>query len=60
MCIVPKCINPICTALIYLNSDKVGGDLYFKEQDVLVKTEAGTLVFFPCKEPYFHQSKKKL
>jgi hypothetical protein len=49
-------INPICTALIYLNSDKVGGDLYFKEQDVLVKTEAGTLVFFPCKEPFFHQS----
>jgi len=48
--------NPICTGILYLNSDKEGGDLYFKEQDVLVKTEAGVMVLFPCTAPFFHQS----
>jgi hypothetical protein len=49
--------NPICTGIMYLNSDKDGGDLYFKEQDVLVKSEAGTMVLFPCIKPFYHQSK---
>jgi hypothetical protein len=49
-------IIPVCTGLIYLNSDKIGGDLYFKEQDVLVKSEAGTMVLFPCTKPFYHQS----
>ena len=49
-------VQPICTGLLYLNSDKEGGDLYFKEQDVFVKTEAGTMVLFPCVKPYYHES----
>lgn len=49
-------LAPIATGLLYLNSDKIGGDLYFKDQDVLVKSNAGTLVIFPCVKPYYHQS----
>lgn len=49
-------LAPIATGTLYLNSNKEGGDLYFKEQDVLVKTEAGTLVIFPCTKPFYHQS----
>lgn len=51
-------LAPIATGLLYLNSDKEGGDLYFKEQDVLVKSNSGTLVIFPCIKPYYHQSTK--
>jgi len=49
-------LAPIATGLMYLNNDKVGGDLYFKDQDVLVKSNAGTLVIFPCIKPFYHQS----
>lgn len=47
-------IEPIATGLIYLNGNKIGGDLYFKDYDVTVKSEPGTLVIFPCR--YTHQS----
>lgn len=49
-------LAPIATVLLYLNSDKKGGDLYFKDQDVLVESKAGTLVVFPCVKPFYHQS----
>lgn len=49
-------LAPIATGLLYLNNDKTGGDLYFKNQDVLVKSDAGTLVIFPCVKPYYHES----
>ncbi len=51
-------LAPIATGLLYLNSDKVGGDLYFKDQDVLIESKRGTLVIFPCVRPYYHQSTK--
>jgi hypothetical protein len=49
-------LAPIATGLLYLNNNKVGGDLYFKEQDVLVQSKAGTVVVFPCVKPFYHQS----
>lgn len=50
--------DPIATGLIYLNNDKVGGELYFKEQDVLINPIPGSMVIFPCKKPFYHQSTK--
>lgn len=49
-------LNPFCTGIIYLNDNKKGGDLYFKEQDVLVTPSSGTMVIFPCVKPFYHQS----
>jgi hypothetical protein len=49
-------LAPIATGLLYLNSDKKGGDLYFKDQDVFVESSLGTLVIFPCVAPFYHQS----
>jgi hypothetical protein len=49
-------LAPVATGLLYLNSDKKGGDLYFKDQDVFVESSMGTLVIFPCVKPFFHQS----
>jgi len=49
-------LAPIATGLLYLNSDKKGGDLYFKEQDVFVESSLGTLVIFPCVAPFYHES----
>jgi predicted 2-oxoglutarate/Fe(II)-dependent dioxygenase YbiX len=49
-------INPSFTVLIYLNDDKVGGDLAFPQQDIVVKSSAGTMVIFPCTAPFYHAS----
>ena len=49
--------NPTISALLYLNDDYVGGDLYFKEQYINIKPKIGDIVIFPSREPYFHQSK---
>ena len=49
-------LAPIATGLLYLNSDKKGGDLYVRHQDVFVESSRGTLVIFPCVKPFFHQS----
>jgi hypothetical protein len=51
-------IEPIATGLIYLNNDKTGGDLWFPEQDVTIKSEAGSLVIFPSVKPFYHASTK--
>ena len=53
-------IEPIATALIYLNNDKTGGDLWFPKQDVTIKSEAGSLVVFPSVKPFYHASTKLL
>lgn len=49
-------VDPICTGLIYLNDNKIGGDLKFPEQKVLIKAEPGSMVIFPCTKPFFHAS----
>lgn len=49
-------LDPIATGLIYLNNDKVGGDLWFPKQEVLIESKAGNLVIFPCTAPFYHSS----
>lgn len=51
-----KLVDPIATGLIYLNDNKVGGDLWFPEQDVLIKAVPGSMVIFPCVKPFYHAS----
>lgn len=53
-------LAPVATGIIYLNDNKSGGDLYFKEQDVLIKPTPGSMVIFPCIKPFYHQSTKIL
>lgn len=40
--------------VVYLNDDYVGGEIYWKNQNIQIKPEAGSIVLFPSKEPYFH------
>ena len=40
--------------VVYLNDNYVGGEIYWENQGVQVKPEAGSIVLFPSKEPYFH------
>lgn len=47
---------PIMSAVIYLNSDYEGGELHFPGQDVLIKPKAGSVIVFPSKEPFYHES----
>jgi predicted 2-oxoglutarate/Fe(II)-dependent dioxygenase YbiX len=48
--------NPNVSVVLYINDDYEGGEIFFKEQDVLIKPEAGSIVIFPSVEPYYHQS----
>lgn len=41
--------------LVYLNDNYSGGELYFPDQDVIIKPSAGDLVFFPCH--FYHEVK---
>lgn len=51
-------LEPIVSAVMYLNDDYEGGELHFKEQLVTIKPEAGSIVIFPSVEPFYHQSKE--
>ncbi len=44
------------SSVIYLNDDYEGGELYFPNQEVKIKPEAGSIVLFPSVDPYYHQS----
>lgn len=46
--------------ILYLNDDYVGGELYFKNQDIIVKPKSGSFIIFPAVEPFIHQSKQLL
>jgi predicted 2-oxoglutarate/Fe(II)-dependent dioxygenase YbiX len=46
----------ILSIVLYLNDDYEGGELYFKNQNIKVKPEAGSLIAFPSVDPYFHES----
>jgi len=48
--------NPNISVVLYLNNNYEGGDLYFKEQDIKIKPEPGSIVIFPSVEPYYHES----
>lgn len=44
--------------ILYLNSDYEGGELYFKNQNILVKPEAASFIIFPATELFLHESKQ--
>jgi hypothetical protein len=46
------------TIVVYLNDDYEGGELYFVDPsiDIKIKPKAGSIVMFPSKLPYLHQS----
>lgn len=41
-------------AVIYLNDDYEGGEIYFPEHNIDFKPKAGTLIFFPSNNMYVH------
>lgn len=43
-------------ALVYLNDDYGGGEIYFSEYDILIKPKYGDLVIFPCH--FLHEVKE--
>ena len=49
-------IDPIMSAVLYLNDDLVGGELDFPNLGVRIKPKAGSIVIFPSTAPYYHQS----
>ena len=48
--------NPNISVVLYLNNNYEGGGLYFKEQNIKIKPEPGSIVIFPSVEPYYHES----
>jgi predicted 2-oxoglutarate/Fe(II)-dependent dioxygenase YbiX len=46
------------SGVIYLNNDYSGGELYFENQNVLIKPDPGSMVVFPSNPPFFHESKR--
>ncbi len=45
------------SGVLYMNDDYRGGELYFKDQEISIKPEAGSMVVFPSIPPFFHESK---
>lgn len=45
------------SAVIYINDDYEGGEIYFTDYDLAIKPEAGSILFFPSTEDYMHESK---
>ena len=50
--------SPILSVVLYLNDNYEGGELYFKNQHVIIKPTAGSIVIFPSVEPYYHESRE--
>lgn len=48
--------DPNISVVLYLNDNYEGGELFFKEQNIKIKPEAGSIVIFPSVEPYYHES----
>jgi hypothetical protein len=48
----PQTISVVC----YLNDNYEGGHIRFEDQDITIKPRAGSIVIFPSKPPFFHQS----
>ena len=47
----------ILSGVIYLNSDYEGGEIYFPNQNIELKPEAGMLLLFPSNFLFIHGSK---
>lgn len=41
----------------YLNDDYEGGEIHFKNHNITLKPDAGSLIIFPSQEPYIHEVK---
>lgn len=50
-------VEPLMSAVLYLNDDYEGGELSFADQGVEIKPKAGSIVIFPSAEPFYHESK---
>jgi Rps23 Pro-64 3,4-dihydroxylase Tpa1-like proline 4-hydroxylase len=50
-------INPLISAVLYLNDDYEGGEINFPNQKIQIKPDAGSIVVFPSISPYTHESK---
>jgi Rps23 Pro-64 3,4-dihydroxylase Tpa1-like proline 4-hydroxylase len=48
----PQTISVVC----YLNDDYEGGEIRFADQGITIKPKAGSIVIFPSKPPFFHES----
>jgi hypothetical protein len=45
------------SGVLYMNDNYIGGEIFFEDQDVLIKPESGSIVIFPSTPPFFHESK---
>lgn len=48
----PQTISVVC----YLNDNYEGGQIRFEDQGIIIKPETGSIVIFPSKPPFFHES----
>lgn len=48
----PQTISVVC----YLNDSYEGGEIRFADQGIVIKPEAGSIIIFPSKPPFFHES----
>ena len=46
------------SSVLYYNDDYEGGEIYFPEQDLLIKPEPGMFICFPAKDGFPHQVKE--
>ncbi len=47
----------LLSAVVYVNDDYEGGEIFFPDYDLAIKPEAGSILFFPSTEDYLHESK---
>jgi len=48
----PQTVSVVC----YLNDNYEGGQIRFEDQGIEIKPRAGSIVIFPSKPPFFHES----
>jgi alkylated DNA repair dioxygenase AlkB len=48
-------IEPLMSAVMYLNDDYDGGGLRFPKQNITIKPSAGSILVFPSVEPFYHE-----
>lgn len=44
------------SVVLYLNDDYTGGEIELPDQSIIIKPTQGSIVVFPSRKPYFHQS----
>lgn len=49
-------VEPLMSAVLYLNDDYEGGELDFPDLGVTIKPKAGSIIIFPSVAPFYHQS----